>query len=334
MLIDPESGTAVGEPVRVIPLNGGRIDGLSIASNGTLAFGLETSDINLWAIEVGPDAASRTPVRLTDDVVRNSYPEYGPNGWIAYNRIDGKKSGAWIMKEDGSNREPLLADLSGFDAQWNSDGSRVLVSTGAPSGAWSVQWVDVDTRRMTPTALPAFLTPEVGALRLSRDSRDVAFHIIESNGAMNVWTRHVDGTGGRRLTADAEAVSYPAWSPDGRSLAVEIKRGEHTHIGVIARDGGPVEQLTNEGGQSWPYSWSPDGEWIAFAGERGGIWNVYAVSRRAKTTRALTEFTSSSGYVRYPSWSPRGNRIVFERGIQTSNVWVVRLPSALTKGKP
>jgi Tol biopolymer transport system component/DNA-binding winged helix-turn-helix (wHTH) protein len=329
--IDPESGAAVGEPTRVVSLNGGRIDGLSIANNGTLAWSLETSDINLWAVDIGPDGAPGQPVRLTDDVGRNAVPEYGPSGRIAYLRLDGKKSGTWIMNEDGSNREPLLANSAGDNAQWNSDGSRMLVRTLSASGIGSMQWVDVDTRQVTPASLSAFPVREVGGLKLSRDSRDVAFHIIESNGAMNVWTRHLDGTGERRLTSDTEAVSYPVWSPDGRSLAVEIKRGEHTYIGVIGRDGGPVEQLTNEGGQSWPYSWSPDGEWIAFAGERGGIWNVYEVSRHTKATRALTDFTSSSGYVRYPSWAPRGNRIVFERGIQTSNVWVVRLPSSPTK---
>jgi Tol biopolymer transport system component/DNA-binding winged helix-turn-helix (wHTH) protein len=320
--IDPDSGVAAGEPAPVIPLSGGRIDGLSMANDGTLAWGLETSDINLWAVDVAPGGAPGQPVRLTDDVVRNAVPKYGPNGRIAYVRLDGEKSGTWIMNEDGSNREPLFA--GSYSPQWNSDGSRVLVRTFGPSGAESLQWVDVDTRRATPTSLSALRPAEVGDLSLSRDSRDVAFHVIESNGAMNVWTRHLDGTGERRLTSDTEAVSYPVWSPDGRSLAVEIKRGEHTHIGVIARDGGPVERLTNESGQSWPFSWSPDGEWIAFAGERGGIWNVYEVSRRTKTTRALTHFSSSSGYVRYPSWSPHGNRIVFERSIQTSNVWVAR----------
>ena len=77
-------------------------------------------------------------------------------------------------------------------------------------------------------------------------------------------------------------MSYPAWSPDGRWLAVEIKRGDQTHVGVVSRDGGAAEQLTFEDGQSWPHSWSPDGERIAFAAERGGVWNVWAVSRRTR----------------------------------------------------
>ncbi len=36
-------------------------------------------------------------------------------------------------------------------------------------------------------------------------------------------------------------MSYPAWSPDGKRLAVEIKRGDKTFVGVVSRDGGPVD---------------------------------------------------------------------------------------------
>jgi TolB protein len=135
-----------------------------------------------------------------------------------------------------------------------------------------------------------------------------------------------DGNGDNltNLTNNSAGDLEPAWSPDGRWLAVEIKRGDQTHVGVVSKEGGTVEQLTSEEGQSWPHSWAPDGERIAFAGERGGIWNVWTVSRRTREVAQLTRFKSPSGYVRYPSWSPRGGRIVFERSIRESSVWTVR----------
>ena len=85
-------------------------------------------------------------------------------------------------------------------------------------------------------------------------------------------------------------------------------------------------QLTKECGQSWPHSWSPDGEHIAFAGQRAGVWNVWTVSRLTGTSRQLTSFTSANGYVRYPSWSPLGDRILFERATSQSSVWMTQLP--------
>lgn len=143
---------------------------------------------------------------------------------------------------------------------------------------------------------------------------------------LNVFTRGLDAGPPKQITRDAEAASYPAWSPDGRHLAVEVKRGSSTHLAVVAAEGGPLEVLVNDPGQSWPHSWSPDGERIAFAGERDGVWNVWEVSRRTKIARPLTRFTSPVGYVRYPTWSPNGRRIVFERQSPKAGVWTLRLP--------
>lgn len=101
---------------------------------------------------------------------------------------------------------------------------------------------------------------------------------------------------------------------------------DFTHIGVVAKDGGTVEQLTNVRGQSWPHSWAPDNDRIVFAGQREGVWNLYTVSRRTHTEVRLTSFTSGTGYVRYPAWSPKGSRIVFERAIESGNIWTMTLP--------
>jgi Tol biopolymer transport system component len=117
------------------------------------------------------------------------------------------------------------------------------------------------------------------------------------------------------------------WSPDGTSLAVELKRGDSTQVGVMDPVTGRIAELTTGRGQSWPHSWAPDGDRIAFAGERDAVWNLYTVSRSTKAVVPLTHFTSSSGYVRYPAWKPRGTRIVFERALETGAVWTMKLPT-------
>jgi Tol biopolymer transport system component len=128
------------------------------------------------------------------------------------------------------------------------------------------------------------------------------------------------------VTADAEAMSYPWWSPDGQWLAVGIKRGKLTHVGVVSKTGGAVEQITDAAGLSAPESWSPDGEQIAFAGQRDGVWNVWTVSRHTRVSRQLTHFTAPSDYAIYPSWSPDGHRIAFAREINRGSVWTVQVP--------
>jgi Tol biopolymer transport system component len=161
---------------------------------------------------------------------------------------------------------------------------------------------------------------------LSPDGRELAFHLIDEKGLINVWTQPIEGGPRKQVTFDDEAMSYPVWSPDGKSLAVEVKRGDHTYVGVIPREGGVIELLVNDDGQSWPFSWAPDNDRIAFAGERDGVWNIYSVSRTSNQIRQLTYFTSVEGYVRYPDWSRTQPRIVFERAEQTGSLWTMKLP--------
>jgi Tol biopolymer transport system component len=104
-----------------------------------------------------------------------------------------------------------------------------------------------------------------------------------------------------------------------------MKRGSSTHVVVVDVDTGAVTQLTDAQGQSWPNSWSPDGEWIAFAGERDSVWNVWAVSTRTRETRQLTRFADRAGYVRWPAWSPTGERIVFEHNRARGTIWTTTL---------
>ena len=132
----------------------------------------------------------------------------------------------------------------------------------------------------------------------------------------------------RRVTDDAEGVGWPVWSPDGTRLAVEVMRGGDTHVGWLPVDGGPVRAVVTAPGQSWPQSFSPDGRRIAYAGQRRGVWNVYSVALEGGDERPLTAYSTPAGYVRYPFWSPRGGRVLYEYAESVSTVWTTRLPPA------
>ena len=323
--IDPIQGSAIAQTPEVILSVPGDFTGISIARNGVLAYGLTTKDTNLWTIDLGPDGEAHEPARLTDDAAgMTTMPNYSPDGRrLIY--LQGGSGGEgltpWVMNADGSSRSPLVTDGDQWGwPSWSPDSTRVLVQQ-VTSNARTPFWVDLATRRLTPTGLPT----NMQSPRLSPDGREVAYWTIEANGAANIWTQAVNGERPRRVTADAEAIFYPWWSPDGQWLAVGIKRGNVTHVGVVSKNGGPVEQITNATGLSAPESWSPDGEEIAFAGQRDGVWNVWTVSRRTRVTRQLTHFTAPSDYVIYPSWSPDGHRINFAREIRRGNIWTVQV---------
>ena len=121
-------------------------------------------------------------------------------------------------------------------------------------------------------------------------------------------------------------VGFPAWSPDGKLIAAQMKRGEDTHIVMLADSGGPLTQLTFHHGQSWPHSWSPDGDQVIFARqETNKLWNVWGVSRSTKKEKQLTHYSKLDAYVRYPAISPRGDQLVYEYTESTGNIWMLEL---------
>ena len=140
-----------------------------------------------------------------------------------------------------------------------------------------------------------------------------------------VWTASLGGGEPKQLTFDKELMGFPAWSPDGKYIAFQMKRGDSTHIMVMSSEGGTPTQLTFDKGNSWLYDWSPDGDKILFAGQRDGFWNVRSVSRSTKKQQQLTDYKKLNSFVRYPSWSPLGNQIVYEYSETTGNIWIADL---------
>jgi TolB protein len=150
----------------------------------------------------------------------------------------------------------------------------------------------------------------------------IAFNSKKS-GTTNLWIVPVEGVEPKALTFDKESMGFPCWSPDSRFIAFEMKRGDDNFLAIIPSTGGESVQLNFGHGQSWPFSFSPDGDKIGFAGFRDGYWNVWSYSLSTKEEKELTHYRKLNAFVRYPSWSPLGNQIVFEHAETTGNIWMI-----------
>jgi len=320
-------GQADGDPERVLSFQGDGVESLSIARNGAAVFLWNRHSVNLFAIDLDPAGHAAGPARqLTfDEDATSRYPFCGPNGRIAYEQVvAGRPITAWVMDEDGSNKEPLSAGLSvsARIPQWDEEARRVftLVEPGQKQQPY-FGWIDVATRQLTRIPVPS--SGAANLPTLSPDGRQLALHLVAADGVVNVWVQSLDGGAPRQVTFDREAISYPRWSADGEWLVVNVKRGEDTYVGVVSAKGGRVEQLTSGRGTVWGYSASPDGDRIAFASSPPGEGDssIFTVSRRTREVRQIT----ARG--RWPAFSPRGNRIVFSRAERTASLWILKLPS-------
>jgi TolB protein len=160
---------------------------------------------------------------------------------------------------------------------------------------------------------------------LSPQGREIIFH-SEDGGSPNIAKIDLNTMKTTQLTFDKEGMSFPSWSRDGQSIAFEMWRGEDSYLMMMDRQGQHKTQLTHEPGHSWPFSWSPDDRRIAFAGLRDGAWNLFWISTDGRTQQKLTNHTSLRSFVRYPTWSPKGDQIIYEFAETKANVFVAQLP--------
>jgi Tol biopolymer transport system component/actin-like ATPase involved in cell morphogenesis len=113
------------------------------------------------------------------------------------------------------------------------------------------------------------------------------------------------------LTNDAGIEGDPAWSPDGRSIAL-WKNGPEGHPVLFLLDVASKQtaQLTDE--QAADPAWSPDSSKIAFARtDPDGCNDLWTIDVSTKAEERLTEDEPSVD-MEDPSWSPDGRQVAFE----------------------
>lgn len=125
-----------------------------------------------------------------------------------------------------------------------------------------------------------------------------------------VFTHHLQT--GRRVAVAAFPGnnSAPAWSPDGRQLAVALSKDGGTQVYLVsANGGGEARRFTSGGEINTEPAWTPDGHALVFTSDRGGAPQIY---RQALVSGGEAErITFSGGYNTSAKLSPDGRQITF-----------------------
>jgi TolB protein len=104
----------------------------------------------------------------------------------------------------------------------------------------------------------------------SPDGRRLAYVSFE-DGDSAIWVQTLRTGVRERVSARMGVNSSPAFSPDGRMLALTLSRDEgNLDIYTLDLATQVLRRITKDSGIDTEAAWSPDGKWLYFTSDRGG----------------------------------------------------------------
>jgi serine/threonine-protein kinase len=224
--------------------------------------------------------------------------------------------------------------------RWSPDGSQVAYQ--ANDGIYLVAALGGTPRRVTrldPASLRLSLawgTPITG-FDWSPDGSRIAWTTGYDREEVTVTT--LSSGDSLKLPAPHGAFS-PAWSPDGRSIAVSagnvsfvfgtayFANSGSSGIWLVHPDGTKPTRITTDSSLNVAPQWSPDGHELYWISDRDGSRDVYSQRISAKgalegAPRRVTTGTDAQGL----SLSRRGGRLAYSRLNAWSGIWSIPVPS-------
>jgi len=186
------------------------------------------------------------------------------------------------------------------------DGHRLVRQRLEPVRGSQDLWVD-DLERGTRIRIT--VPPEAGLLPIwSPDGGQLAY-LSGPRAKPFISIAAADGTGPRRTIACPGAWCEPTdWSPDGRSIVVNVRDRRGVDVWVVGTDpGGSAQPLLAESFVERDARISPDGRWIAYVSEESGRPEV-SVRRLSGPSRRIV--VSGDGGDE-PVWRRDGSELFF-----------------------
>jgi dipeptidyl aminopeptidase/acylaminoacyl peptidase len=207
---------------------------------------------------------------------------------------------------------------------------RLVLTVGAVLSYAGLATVAATPIRQLTAAQQASLRPA-----LSPDGQRVAFQRNEGDGRYRIWVMDADGGGAKRLTTGDADDRHPAWSPDGRTLAVDSGSDNRREIWLIDVASAQRTQVTKLGGVASFPTFRPDGARIAFFAYREGGTDLWTIGRDGANAQRITTDLASEQRQQCTfachgaAWSPRGDRIAISSGDQSRVLVLAPTPGSV-----
>ncbi len=228
----------------------------------------------------------------------------------------------WSVQADGADLQQLSADDAeghDVDPMVSPDGETILFSStrGGSIGVWTMPATGGEATRICDGD-QAEWSPNASLIAFRRDNR--------------VWIRQL-ASGVERVISpeDWPLCSGPAWSPDGKTIAIAARWDAGNGIYKLTAKGDPPVKVYDKKGACEPH-YTPDGVLLVYETES----NVCTVRPDGTKNRMVT---FQAGVQRYGRTSPDGKHIVYCQGVSENGPWELYVvsvkggyPTKLTTG--
>jgi len=205
---------------------------------------------------------------------KDAFPMWAPDGRIYFATDRWGRPNLASMKPDGSDVKRLTR-FDDYDVRWPSMGDGKIVYQHKMD-LWVYDPADGKNVQV-PIQLPSdriqvrerFVDPmaTLGSWGLSNDGERI---VLETRGDLFITRTKKKGLIRRLTESSLDRTKFPAFSPDGKTVAAWTEvRGEEQLLLHAADNSVPAKQVGSvEPGWHYPPLWSPDGKKIAWGDEK------------------------------------------------------------------
>ncbi|KOU27850.1 protein kinase domain-containing protein [Streptomyces sp. WM6368] len=229
-----------------------------------------------------------------------------------------------IARRDAATEKPVQLIAGGACdtlPQWSPDRRSFAFtrSTSEGTAVWTANADGSNARRITSVA--------GGRVSWSPDGSRLAV-LRMKDGVQQLFVVGVADGSARQLTSGGGQVEDPAWSPDGKSIAVCLQTGPENwqiHLVDPADPNRAPQQVTRLPHPALDPVWSPDGTTFAYTAGTYGTktqGDIRLVDADGSDDR---ELVATDAHEMDPSWSADGTWVAFVRGpYEKPAIWAVR----------
>lgn len=324
LTIDITQGVADPVPVAVVPFAGsiageGAVDVAAViqrdlASSGRFR-GVERSAMPAQPSRAADVDAARWRSARADYVVVGRISSASGNVTLSFelvNVLNGQvqlNESITVPQASARNGAHRVADrvfekLTGVRGAFATRIAYVSVDGRAPNQSYQLIIADADgeNARIAMQSKQPVMSPAWSA-----DGEWLAYVSFET-GVAAVFVQRIRTGERRRVSARAGMNNAPAFSPDGRRLALTLSgAGGLPDIYLLDLASQNLARITDDPAIDTEPAWSPDGSTLYFTSDRGGAPQVYSVP--AQSGSRATRITFGTSYASTPRVSPDGKQL-------------------------